>query len=89
VRVAYQPRRPTFLSYARDHTKACRPGGQEALALRQDEWGRVRHNWWHVSHDDSWYDQWGVNIGYFATFQTDALLEVPPMKIYSQLSPLW
>ena len=88
VRATYQPRRPTYPD-ARDRTGAYRPGGQEAVALRQGEWGRVRHNWRHVSHDDSWYDQRDVNIGCFATFQTNALLEAPPMKIYSQLSPLW
>ena len=51
--------------------------------------GRVRHNRRHIGHGDSWYDRWGANIGYFATLQTDAPLENPPVKTYSQLSPLW
>jgi hypothetical protein len=91
VRVTYHPRKPTYLSYARDDSGEYRPGGHEALALRIGEWGRVRYNWRHgatVSVDDWWYDLWVVNVGFFTELRADAFLESPPNRVYSQLSRL-
>jgi hypothetical protein len=91
VRVTYHPRRPTYLSYARDQSGDYRPGGHEALALRMGEWGRMRYNWRHgatVSVDDWWYDQWVVNVGFLTELRPAAFLGGPPSKIHSQLSRL-
>jgi len=91
VHLNYHPRRPTYLGYARDNSGDYHPGGDEALALRTGEWGRIRYNWRHgatVSDDEWWYDQWVVNVGCFPELRADAILERPPSKIHSRLAYL-